>query len=244
MKLTKIVLLLSLFSLSVQAQVLNNKNPKDFQQFKADYADMIDLANESRMPHRIFYSTASSGNDAEWFDAIKQGDLQKVKDLVAKGQDIEAKDTGSREQTALGWAAFIGYEDIVDYLISQNANLWATDTADVSNVFKAATLGKNSKVAETLYNLMKDKIDLNDQTIDSEGETYAMFAASNNRIEVMKFLIKQGVDLNLVTTDKDISKLTYDQSALSFACQLASPEMQKLLIDNGAINHRSAKPSC
>ncbi|MEX6222073.1 hypothetical protein AB6G21_15945 [Providencia hangzhouensis] len=138
MHIKKVIFAFSLITFGAvsQAQVINNNNPLKYRHFKTDYTTMLELANKERLPWRVFYESPSEGANAEWFDAVKQGDLDKVKQMVTEGQDIEAKDTGSLDQTALGWAAFIGDEAMVDYLISQNANLWATDTGDVYNVLK------------------------------------------------------------------------------------------------------------
>ena len=109
--------------------------------FRFSNAENIDIANKDKLAWRVFYEKPSTGTDAKWFDAVKHGDLATVKYMVKNGQDIEAKDTGSLDQTALGWAAFIGYEDMVDYLIAQGASLQATDKGDVYNVLKSAALG-------------------------------------------------------------------------------------------------------
>ncbi|EKT58484.1 ankyrin repeat domain-containing protein [Providencia sneebia] len=244
MKIKSLVFSLALIAFGSQAQVINKNNPPEYQSFKSSYSEMVELANNNRLPHRIFYKTPSTGDNAEWFDAVKQGDLDKVKKMVENGQNIEVKNTGSLDQTALGWAAFIGDEDMVDYLISQKADLWATDKGDVYNVLKSAVLGKNVKVVEKIHNLMRNEVDLNNQEIESDGETLIMVAASNNRIDIVKYLLSQGADINRSTTTDDKSLPSYDQSALTYACKNNLPEMQKLLIDNGALNHRTGKPSC
>ncbi|KPD01868.1 ankyrin repeat domain-containing protein [Moellerella wisconsensis] len=243
MHIKSLIFSLSLIAFSTHAQVINN-NPPEYSSFKSNYAEMTELANEKRLPHRIFYKIPSTGDNAEWFDAVKHGDLEKVKEMVANGQDIEAKDTGSLDQTALGWSAFIGDEEMVDYLISQKANLWATDKGDVYNVLKSAVLGKNVQIVEKIHNIMRDQVDLNNQEIESDGETLLMVAASNNRIDIVKYLLSQGADINRATTTNDKTLPSYDQSALTYACKNNLPEMQKLLIDNGALNHRTGKPSC
>lgn len=244
MRIKNFIFSLSLIAFASQAQVINKSNPPEYQSFKSNYSEMTEIANENRLPHRVFYKTPSTGENAEWFDAVKHGDLEKVKKMVKNGQDIEAKDTGSLDQTALGWAAFIGDEPMVDYLIAQNANLWATDKGDVYNVLKSAVLGSNVKVVEKIHNIMKDEVDLNNQKIESDGETLVMVAASNNRIDIVKYLLSQGADINRSTTTDDKTMFSYDQSALTYACKNNLPEMQKLLIDNGALNHRTGKPSC
>lgn len=216
----------------------------DLKKFRYSLEEMQDIANPNKLAWRIFYAKPSEGKDAEWFDAVKQGNLAKVKEMVTKGQDLEAKDNASLGQTALGWATFIGYEDMTDYLIAQGADLFATDRGDVYNVMKSAVLGKNVNIVRKVHDKIRDKVNLNDQTVESDGETLLMVAASNNRLEIVKYLISQGADINLVTTEKNKSRFAYDQSALSYACDRKHPEMQKLLIENGAINHRTGKASC
>lgn len=212
--------------------------------FRYSLAEMQDITNPNKLSHRIFYTRPSNGPNAAWFNAVKQGNLDKVKAMVAAGQSIEAKDTGSLGQTALGWAAFIGYEDIVDYLIGQGADLHATDRGDVYNALKSAVLGKNTAIVKKLHNLLRAETDLNDQTVESDGETLIMIAASNNRLETAKYLLSQGANPNLITTQTNRNAASYNQSALSYACVRNYPEMQKLLISHGAINHRTGKPSC
>ncbi|MDO4696911.1 MAG: ankyrin repeat domain-containing protein [Neisseria sp.] len=214
------------------------------QTFRFSQAEMHDIANPKKLSWRIFYAKPSEGADAVWFDAVKRGDLPTVRRMVEKGQNLEAKDEASLGQTALGWAAFIGYEDIVDYLIAQGADLHATDRGDVYNVLKSAVLGKNTAIVKKIYTLLKDETDLNDQTVESDGETLIMVAASNNRIETVKYLLSLGANPNLVTTQTNRNAPSYNQSALSYACVRGHKEMQDLLISRGVINHRTGKSSC
>ena len=214
--------------------------------FRFSAAENFDIANKDKLAWRVFYDKPSIGTDAKWFDAVKHGDLATVKYMVANGQNLEVKDTGSLDQTALGWAAFIGYEDMVDYLIAQGASLQATDKGDVYNVLKSAVLGKNTKVVKKVYNLLdaSEGVDLNDQTRESDGETLIMVAASNNRIETVKYLLSKGANPNLVATTKDTKLGSYNQGAYSYACTRGHVEMQQLLKANGAINHRTGKANC
>lgn len=231
-------------SVFAQSAVLNSDNPEGYQQFKIDYEEMIELANPNRLSWRMFYTAPSEGPDAAWFDAVKQGNLDVVKKMVKDGQNLEAKDEASLGQTALGWAAFIGYEDMVDYLIEQNADLFATDTGDVTNVLKSAGLGKNVDVFEKIYDHLKDKVDLNDQKNDRQGETILIVASSNDRQDIVEFLLEQGADPNLVTTIEDKDDGAYDQSALSFACDKGNASTIKTLLEHGAVNHRTGKAAC
>ncbi|MGG4608002.1 ankyrin repeat domain-containing protein [Providencia sp. Me31A] len=239
-----LALSLVLFTSVSNAKILNEKNPEGYQQFRLDYMEMVDIANKNKLPHRIFYEKPSEGPDAKWFDAVKQGDLDAVKMQIEQGQDIEAKDNANLGQTALGWAAFIGYEDMVDYLIAQKANLWATDNGDVYNALKSASLGKNVNVVKKLQKALEGKFDIQDSSYEDDGETLVMIAASNNRIDIVKYFISQQVDLNVVTTAKDNQVGSFNQSALSYACERGYIDMQKLLVANGAINHRTGNTQC
>ncbi len=203
--------------------------------YRYTLVQMQEIAGPNRLKHRIFYNP-STGKDALWFDAVKKGDLKTIKKMVASGQDIEAIDTASLNQTALGWAAFIGYLDIVEYLVSKGANLNATDKADVWNVLKSATLGHNGDVFRFLLPLFKG-YDLNDQKNDTQGENLMIIATSNNRVEIVKELIKQGADINLHTP-------YWKHNPLSLACERNFVEIQEALIKAGAINYKTGKNGC
>lgn len=214
--------------------------------FRYSEAENYDIANENKLSYRTFYKKPSTGKDAKWFDAVKKGDLATVKYMVDNGQNLEVRDKGNLDQTALGWAAFIGYEDMTDYLIAQGASLQATDKGDVYNVLKSAALGKNTQIVKKVYNLLEasEGVDLNDQTRESDGETLIMVSASNNRLETVKFLLAKGANPNLVATTDVKSAGSYNQGAYSYACTRGLVEMQQLLKANGAINHRTGKASC
>lgn len=250
MKTTNIItsVLVASLTLSACSALPTSKTaPTPKNDFRFSQAENHDIANTNKLSWRVFYDKPSTGPDAKWFDAVKRGDLATVKYMVKNGQNIEAKDVGSLEQTALGWAAFIGYEDMFDYLVAQGANLQATDKGDVYNVLKSAVLGKNTDIVKKSHQLIEQKYgkyNLNDQSIESDGETLLMVAASNNRLDTVRYLVAKGADLNLVTTTNDTKLPSYNQSALSYACTRGHADMQKLLISYGAINHRTGKPSC
>lgn len=241
-------LLLALCSLTAlaacnghSAQNLQSSNPAATAEaadkgWRLSRAEMEDIANPDKLRWRIFYEKPSEGKDAAWFDAVKRGDLAKVKQMVEAGQDLEAKDEAALGQTALGWAAFIGYEDIADYLIEKGANLRATDRGDVYNVLKSAALGKNTNIVKKVHNLLRAETDLNDQTVEDDSETLMIVSASNGRLETVKYLHSQGADLNLVSKK--------NQSALSFACEKGHTAVVEYLVAQGAVNHKTGKSDC
>lgn len=233
-KQTLTILLTLGISLSSLAQNQTESAQSDFSDYRYTYKQMYEIANPNKLRHRIFYKP-STGEYAEWFDAVKKGNTKKVVQMVEAGQDIEVKDLDALGQTALGWAAFIGYQDIVEYLISKGANLYATDKADVPHVFKSAVLGNNVEIVKLTYSLLKDEIDLDKQ--EDDGETFLMVAASNNRIETVKFLLSLGVKMNTISEP-------LNRSALSIACERGHGGVVDILIEAGAINHKTGLSNC
>jgi len=157
-------------------QARENGEKADLSKFRYSLAEMQKIANPKLLSHRIFYETKSVGPNAAWFDAVKQGNLAEVKKMIeAQGTQhqkkllLEARDDASMGQTALGWAAFIGYLDVVKYLVSQGADVRATDKADVYNSVKSAVMGPNLEVVKYLSSrLDKGEIDWNAREIDNE----------------------------------------------------------------------------
>ena len=228
---------MSIFTANVFAQ----EKPAAYKDYKRlSWAEMQEIANENRLSHRIFYKP-SVGKDAAWFDAVKKGDLAMVKKMVDNGQNIEVKDTASLNQTALGWAAFIGYFDIVEYLVDKGANVFATDKADVKNSLKSAILGGNMQVITYLYEKVKHDLDINAKD-DNDEETSIMVAAWNHRVEAVKWLLTKGANPNIVAMKE--GKPAFNNNALTYACMQKDTEIVNILIAAGAVNHRTGKASC
>lgn len=208
----------------------------DLSKYRYSYEEMYKIANPKLLKHRIFYEKPSEGPDAAWFDAVKQGNLELVKQMVANGQNLEAKDEASLGQTALGWASFIGYLDIVQYLVEQGADIRATDSADVYNTVKSATLGGNAEVLAYLHNLLRDEIDWDAE--EEDGETLLMVAAVDGRLEALQYILQ--------FDPKSINHVSkkYDVSPLSGACARGFTDVAEFLISIGAINHKTNTSSC
>lgn len=229
------VFLFVCINLSLLAQN-DTTSQMDLSKFRYSYDEMYKIANPNLLKHRIFYEKPSEGPDAAWFDAVKQGNLALVKEMVENGQNLEAKDEVSLGQTALGWASFIGYLDIVQYLVGQGADIRATDTADVYNTVKSATLGGNAEVLAYLHNLLKDEVDWDAE--EEDGETLLMVAAVDGRLEALEYILQ--------FDPKSINHVSekYDVSPLSGACKRGFTDVAQLLIEHGAINHKTHKSSC
>ncbi|PKH20464.1 hypothetical protein CIG19_17685 [Enterobacterales bacterium CwR94] len=211
----------------------------DYTKFRYSFNEMYRIANPSLLQHRTFYAAPSTGPDAAWFDAVKQGNLARVKTMVAKGQKLEAKDDASQGQTALGWAAFIGYTDMVHFLVDSGADIRATDRADVYNALKSAVMGGNVEVISYLYEKLKGETDWNKR--ESDGETLFLVGAVDGRYDFVKWALQFKPDLNVVVKNEQTGNET---SSLSVACEKGFYDVAQLLIANGAINNKTGKSSC
>jgi ankyrin repeat protein len=77
-------------------------------------------------------------------DAAKEGDLAKVKSLIAEGSDVNVKD--EKGSTPLHFAAYLGYKDVAELLILKGANVNAADKTGAIPLHFAARRGHKDLV--------------------------------------------------------------------------------------------------
>ncbi len=184
--------------------------------------------------------------------AIERNDLDAVKALLAAGHSTETTiDYGEHKITPLVKAAWDGSEDIVAALLAAGAkvNARAGDTgetalmnavsrehtaivkmllkagADVAvknrfdfNAFTSAVAANNQEMAALL-------LDAGAKVEDgASGLTPLQFAASSGNVEMIRFLVRRGANVNR-------GAKTGEQTPLLSAIQGAHPEAVQALID-------------
>ena len=77
--------------------------------------------------------------DAGWEDAIKRGDVQRVRELLDCGTDVNARNRHG--QTALMLAAHAGHHQLVEALIAHRADLNITAKYGLSALMLALVAG-------------------------------------------------------------------------------------------------------
>ena len=77
--------------------------------------------------------------NASWEYAIKRGDVQRVRELLGQGADVDSRDRHG--QTALMLAAQAGHRQVVDVLIAHRANLNTTAKYGLSALMLALVAG-------------------------------------------------------------------------------------------------------
>jgi len=155
---------------------------------------------------------------------IKNGEINIAEKLIKiRGIDLDKQDN-SHKDTALMYAAYKGYTDIVKLLIENRANLNIQDENGLTALMWAIEK-ENNEIAKLLIN--SDNIDLNKQ--DKNSLTALMWAIEKENNEIAKLLINSdGIDLN----KQDKQALT----ALMWALGKGNNEIAKLLIDSDSID--------
>ena len=182
----------------------------------------------------------AKGADISLHSAVRQRLLEKLKELIEKGSDINATDFSG--QTALHYAARRGYQEIVELLLANGANVNTKDNkgltpaemamtrqrtqiakllidnnADISSIHLAAFAGNLAKVKTFL------QMGININTQDSDSRTPLHYAAT---ADVTEFLIANGAKIH--TEDKDGETPLHTTAAAGFK------DVVELLIKKGA----------
>ncbi|WP_253302692.1 ankyrin repeat domain-containing protein [Wolbachia endosymbiont of Psylliodes chrysocephala] len=151
-------------------------------------------------------------------DAVEQNNLSEVKELVRNGADINVRDINGRKPihcaaqlghndiiefflskkvsiddtsngdwTPLHYAARFGQLGTVKFLIGKGANINFKDRMDGKKPIHAAIMGGHKNVVEFF---LSKGVSVNDA--DANGRTALHYAASENKLEIARFLIDRG----------------------------------------------------
>jgi ankyrin repeat protein len=196
-----------------------------------------------------FSSAADESSNKQFFDAIKNGDIAEVKELLKRDSSL-AKASDEKGRTAILYAVYAKHKEIAELLIASGVE---------PNIFEAAATGRIKRVR----GLLKQQPELS-QAYSPDGWT-ALHLNFNN-LEMAKLLIDSGADLNLNSKNKlnatplqgaaannwiDLAKLYLSRGAnvncrseeggspLHEAAANGFLEFARLLIDSGAdVNQR------
>lgn len=166
----------------------------------------------------------------EFLDAVKNKDIEKVKDFIKQRIDINFQDL--QKETALMIAINSGYFKIAKILIEAHANVNLVDeyghTALLLAISELTRRIVQEKKIDEISQIIKSLIDLgaNVNAIDRHGDSPLLLAAIYNQVEVVNCLIKAHVNVNLV--DKD------GVTSLEYATRNGNLELVKILLDAGA----------
>jgi hypothetical protein len=159
--------------------------------------------------------------------AAEAGDVGKIEKLVARGEDINARD--KRGRPALHLAIWKGHSDAARLLIERGADVEARDVAKGALVGGQTPLHLLCRVTATSAGLVRALLckgaDVNAR--DSRGWTPLMWAAASGHGKIVKLLIEHAADVNL----RDTHENNEGHTALMHTYHLG---IIKLLLRHGA----------
>eukprot|EP00931_Biecheleriopsis_adriatica_P080923 TRINITY_DN5426_c0_g1_i1.p1 TRINITY_DN5426_c0_g1~~TRINITY_DN5426_c0_g1_i1.p1 ORF type:complete len:413 (+),score=83.86 TRINITY_DN5426_c0_g1_i1:30-1268(+) len=158
------------------------------------------------------------GNRLPIIVAAAQGDVLRVKDLVERGANLEAKD--NEGHTPIAVAILEDHLPTVKELADQGADIEATDDEGSTALALAALMGRQD--------IVKELIDrgANLEAKDKNGHTPIALAILAGHLPLVKELANQGADVEAT----DINGNT----ALSLAAGMGMQDIVKELVGRGA----------
>jgi ankyrin repeat protein len=163
--------------------------------------------------------TAAAENGRPLVEAVRNGDLVKVRALLRDKIDVNAKSPDGA--TALLWAVYKDDPTTTDALIRAGADVNMANDYGVTPLSTACTNGNAALVQRLL------EAGANAQTPIGTGETPLMTCAATGTLDAIKALIARGADVNA-------AEPSLRQTALMWAIAEGHAEAVRLLIENGA----------
>lgn len=160
----------------------------------------------------------------ELLESAKRGNLEKVKECLANGANIESIDENGN--TAFMWACFgdyfreeSNYLSVAKFLFENGANINASNGS--STALHVAIQEDNREIAKFLID---NGIKL--EVRDYEGKTPLVLAADFGQVEILRHIIKKGANIE--------SRDNCSWTALIWSAFWGNIEAVKLLVENGA----------
>lgn len=151
--------------------------------------------------------------------AVREGDLPRVKELLAGGADPNTKDGDG--WTTLMFATVKGHMEVARALLGAGADVRAKNAKGWTALRFAVSMDDT----EAIRLLLEGGADVND--IDNEGDTALMQAAREKSIESLKLLLAHGADTGI----RNYS----GETALKIAARHGHPDIVHCLNEAGAV---------
>ena len=160
------------------------------------------------------------GSNDQFLQAAVDGDVAKLKSLLDKGVEIQARGL-IYHSTALQLASKHGQEKTVQFLLSLGADVHATNGKGETAIYYAAS----SRDERILDLLLEQGADIDSK--NTKGDTPLTYEASRRgRQDIVQLLLRKGADIESKDADGD--------TALISAARCAHHDTMKLLLRKGA----------
>ncbi len=169
----------------------------------------------------VFLAASSPATDPPIADAAMQGDLERVRELVRQGHDVNAAHGDG--MTALHWAAEKGDAETAQILLYAGAKVDAKTRIGAYTPLLVASRNGNAAVVDVL---LSNGADANDRTTTA-GTTALHFAAGSGDARTVELLLEHGAEVDAV---EDASGHT----PLMFAAAYDRVDAVQVLVEHGA----------
>jgi uncharacterized protein len=176
-------------------------------------------ARAATMALLVCAGTAPVGAQVSIVDAVKAGDVARVRALIDKRVDVNA--TEQDGTTPLHWAAERDRPDIAQMLIRAGANVKAANRYGATPLWLASVNGN----PKTIAMLLESGADAG--SANADGETALMVAARTGKTDAVNLLLARGADPNAKEGWRG-------QTALMWAAAEGHAAVIDLLIARGA----------
>ena len=157
----------------------------------------------------IFYAT----DKFSLSDAALNNNTMFIKLAVNLGADINT--VNKNNVTLLMTASIKGHKELAAYLLNNNANPNLTNNQGISPLYTSCMLGHKELVALLLNNDALPNIKINEVI-----STPLMSAVVNDRVEIVRILLKFGANPNIKNTEgKTAIELTNNNAIISILNQ-------------------------
>lgn len=153
-------------------------------------------------------------------NAVSSEDFEEVKDLIAKGSSVNAKDKNYGATTALHIAVENGNREIAKYLLDMGARINARDKQRRTPLMSIDT----DATPELVRMLLDHRAKVN--VFDTKGNTALIYAAEYENAEILRVLLDAGAQVN--------AQNKAGKTALMIAAENNYAENVKVLLEAGA----------
>lgn len=216
---------------------------KKITRMTMNYKFVMDMSNQFYLCpiENVVEKSQKNKINQQLIDACRVGHIETVIDLIEHhGADLHLAKTETclkfnpQGDNPLHVATANGYNDIVDYLIRQGADVHFTNKRYVAPIHTAVFKGRIDTVK-----LLLDK-GAHIETKEDEGDTPLAWASYTGYSKIVEFLIQQGSNIH--------NKNNLDYTPLHWACYIGHLSVVKILVENGAnifaVNTYDETPVC
>ncbi|XP_067653153.1 uncharacterized protein [Haliotis asinina] len=166
-------------------------------------------------------ATPSPAAGRDLYDASRDGDLERVKRILAEGHvDINYRRDSMTPVMAAAWK---GHSDVVEFLVGRGADVSLVDRGGY-NVLHWACAGGHLETVKLIVSM--NVVDINSR--GKYSRTPVMRAAWKGHSDVVQFLVGRGADMSLV--DRGGNNVLY------FACAGGDLETVKLILSMNVVD--------